>query len=41
MSFFRSLLSDLQERQILPAVVVLVILAIGIPIGAAAVLSKS
>ena len=30
MNFFRSLLADLRERQILPAVVLLVVLAIGI-----------
>jgi cell division septation protein DedD len=34
MSFFKTLLADLRERQILPAVVVLAALAIAIPIGA-------
>ncbi len=41
MSFLRLLAADLRERQILPAVVLLVILAIGIPLYASVELSKS
>jgi hypothetical protein len=39
--FGRSLLADLRERQILPAVVLLLVLAIAIPVGASIALSKS
>lgn len=39
MKFFETLLADLRERQILPAVVVLAVLAIAIPIVASATLS--
>jgi hypothetical protein len=41
MSFLRSLATDLRERQVLPAVLLLVVLAIGIPVYAAVELSKS
>jgi hypothetical protein len=41
MSFLRSLATDLRERQVLPAVVLLVILVVGIPIYATVALSKS
>ena len=40
MNFFRSLLADLRERQILPAVVLLVVLAIGIQLSQAAPLHR-
>ena len=40
MKFFETLLADLRERQILPAVVVLAVLAIAIPIVASATLSS-
>lgn len=41
MNFLRSLAADLRERQIFPAVVLLVLLAIAIPVYASAELSKS
>ncbi len=41
MSFIRSLAADLRERQVLPAVVLLAILAVGIPVFAALALSGS
>jgi hypothetical protein len=41
MSFLRSLYADLRERQMLPAVVLLLILAIAIPVAGGAVFSKS
>ncbi len=40
MKFLRTLLTDLRERQILPAVVLLAVLAVAIPIGASILLSK-
>ena len=40
MSFFKTLQTDLRERQIFPAVVVLAVLAIAIPIAAPVVLGK-
>ncbi|HEX2703070.1 MAG TPA: hypothetical protein VHM72_06530 [Solirubrobacteraceae bacterium] len=40
-SFLRSLAADLRERHVLPAVVLLALLAIGIPVYATAALSKS
>jgi hypothetical protein len=40
MKFLRTLLTDLRERQILPAVVLLALLAVAIPIGASIRLSK-
>jgi hypothetical protein len=40
MKLIRSMLTDLRERQILPAVVLLVLLAFGVPIGASILLSK-
>jgi hypothetical protein len=41
MSFFTSLLQDLRERQVLPAVLLLIVLAIAVPVGASIALSKS
>jgi hypothetical protein len=41
MSFLRSLAADLRERQVLPAVLLLVVLALAIPIFAGIALSKS
>jgi hypothetical protein len=40
MKFLRTLHTDLRERQILPAVVLLAVLAVAIPIGASILLSK-
>ncbi len=40
MKLIRSMLTDLRERQILPAVVLLALLAFAVPIGAAIILSK-
>ena len=40
MSFFKTLQADLRERQIFPAVVVLAVLAVGIPIAAPTLLGK-
>jgi hypothetical protein len=40
-SFLRALLADLRERQVLPAVVLLALLAVGIPVFASLELSKS
>jgi hypothetical protein len=40
MKFLRTLYTDLRERQILPAVVLLAVLAVAIPIGAPILLSK-
>jgi hypothetical protein len=40
MNFLRTVLADLRERQILPAVVLLAVLAVGIPLGASKVLGK-
>jgi hypothetical protein len=40
-NFLRSLAADLRERQVLPAVVLLALLAIGIPVYASVALSKS
>ena len=40
MKLIRGMLTDLRERQILPAVVLLVLLAFAVPIGASIILSK-
>lgn len=41
MSFLRSLMTDLRERQVLPAVLLLLVLAVAIPIGGATLYSKA
>jgi hypothetical protein len=40
MNFLKTVQSDLRERQIFPAVVLLAVLAVAIPIGASIKLSK-
>jgi hypothetical protein len=41
MIFLRSLMTDLRERQVLPAVLLLIVLAVAIPVAGTAVFSKS
>ncbi len=41
MTFLRSLMTDLRERQVLPAVLLLVVLAVAIPVGGTILYSKS